>query len=86
MKRFLATFSLLGLMISGSGCCHSLCGGGCAPPPCGPCGSNYGGYPAYSQAYVQPAYATAAIPTTGFATMSAAACDCNTGVAPISPY
>lgn len=84
MKRFLVAISALALMVSASGCCHSLCGRGCgAPPPaCGPCGGNYGGYPAYSQAYAQPAYSTAAV-STGFATAAAPACNnCAPAVAP----
>ena len=88
MKRFLAAFSLLALIISSSGCCHHLCGGGggYAAPPCGPCGSTYGAYPAFSQAYVTPAYTTAAIPATGFATVSATACDCGPTTAAVPPY
>ena len=77
MKRLLAGFSLLALIVAGSGCCHHLCGGGggCPPSPCGPYGSTYGGN-------IQPAYASAAIPVTGFTTVSTAACDCAPAVSP----
>jgi hypothetical protein len=87
MTRLLTAFSCLGLLISATGCCcHHFGGGGACPPPCGPCGSNYGGYPAFSQAYVQPAYATASIASTGFVTAAAPGCDCAPGAPAIAPY
>ncbi len=85
MKRLLATVSALALLFSATGCCHHLCGRSCAPPPCGPCGSNYGGAPAYSQAYVQPAYATASLPGAGFVSANAPAAGCNCGPS-VAPY
>ena len=90
MKRLMTAIAGVVLLVAGSGCCHHLCGGGggYGPSPCGPCGANYGGYQGYSQAYVQPSYATAALPSTGFVSSTAAApaCNCTPGVPTVNPY
>ena len=77
MKRFLAAFFGLALMISTSGCCcQHLFGGGYGPScnPCAPC--SYGGYPTYS--YAPTSYTT----TASVAPIAAPACDCAPAVAP----